>query len=85
MGTCFYLDPRHLVDVQVHRRQAEARHALFDHLAACARVGVKARADPCQLGLERVARDEPDTAGGDDRAGRLPGGVVGALCRRAEQ
>ena len=85
LGAGLDLDPGHLLEMDEDRRQAEAGGALLDDLAAGARVGVKAGADPRELGLEGVARDEADAARGQDGAGRLTGVVVGPVRGRAEQ
>ncbi len=60
LGTGFYLHPGDLPDVDEDRGQPEARFAFFDDLAAGTGVRIKAGADPRQLGLQGVARDETD-------------------------
>ena len=65
--------------------QAEAGSALFDDFATRGRVGVKARAHPCELRLESVAGDETHPGVLEDRSCRFPGGIVGPVGRWAEE
>ena len=85
LGPRLDLDPRHLLEMDEDRWQAETGRPLLDHLAARARVGIEPGSDARELGLEGVARDEAGAAGGKYRARRLPGAVVGPVRRRAEQ